>query len=165
MPGGRPRLPTRVLEMRGTRRPDRHGTTDEEPQFEELVALPPAPGFFDDVAKMEWERIGPELIAQKLLTPVDLAAFTGYCLNVARVVAAERDVRVNGLTMRGPQGVKANPAVMIARQSAAEVRKFAQEFGMTPSARTRVRGNSGSGEKEKANPFAKVAAGAARTPA
>jgi P27 family predicted phage terminase small subunit len=139
MPGGRPRTPTRVLQLRGTHRKDRHGSPESEPQFAVLTELPPCPGFFDDVASFEWSRVGPELVAKQLLTEMDLAAFTLYCLNVARVVACEKTLRL-GMTLLTPQGfIQARPEVSIARQCGVEVRKFAQEFGLTPSARTRVR--------------------------
>jgi P27 family predicted phage terminase small subunit len=140
MPGGRPRTPTRVLQLRGTHRKDRHGSPEAEIQFAVLTELPPCPGFFDDVARYEWDRVGPELVAKQLLTEMDLAAFTLYCLNVARVVACEKVINQEGMTIRTPQGFElARPEVSIARQCGVEVRKFAQEFGLTPSARTRVR--------------------------
>jgi P27 family predicted phage terminase small subunit len=136
---GPAQTPTRVLQMRGTFRKDRHGNPDTEPAFELVTEMPPPPGFLDDVAVMEWKRVGPELVEKQLLTVADLAAFTLYCLNVARVVEAERMILRDGITTWSPGGMKAHPAVLIARQSGAEVRKFAQEFGLTPSARTRVK--------------------------
>jgi P27 family predicted phage terminase small subunit len=140
MPGGRPRTPTRVLQLRGTHRKDRHGDPADEVQFPLPTELPPAPGFFDEMARYEWERVGPELIEKQLLTEQDLAAFGLYCLNVARVVAAEKVLSLEGLTMMTPGGFEmARPEVSIARQCGVEVRKFAQEFGLTPSARTKVR--------------------------
>lgn len=140
MPGGRPRTPTRVLQLRGTHRADRHGSPDAEVQFAPLAALPPAPIAFDNMARFEWQRIGPELIAKQLLTDVDLGAFTMYCFNVSRVLACEEHLKTFGMTIMTPQGfVQARPEVSIARQCGVEVRKFAQEFGLTPSARTRVR--------------------------
>jgi P27 family predicted phage terminase small subunit len=140
MPGGRPRTPTRVLQLRGTHRKDRHGDPAAEVQFEKLTELPPPPGFLDPVGVMEWERIGPELVEKQLLTTVDMAAFTAYCLNVARMVAAEKAINEKGLIVLTPFGqLQTNPAVSIARQAGVEVRKFCQEFGLTPSARTRVR--------------------------
>lgn len=156
MPGGRPRTPTRVLQLRGTHRKDRHGQIEDEPTFDLLTELPPAPGFFDAIADMEWNRVGPELIEKQLLTTVDLAAFTGYCLNVSRVVAAERKITELGLLVLSPFGqFVQNPAVPIARQCGAEVRKFAQEFGMTPSARTKVR-TPGKPKPKVADPWDKV---------
>jgi P27 family predicted phage terminase small subunit len=137
---GPAQTPTRVLQLRGTFRKDRHGDPATEPEFELVTEMPPPPGFLDDVAVMEWNRIAPELIEKQLLTVADMAAFTLYCLNVARVVAAERLITKEGLTVWTLNGgPKAHPAVLIARQCGAEVRKFAQEFGLTPSARTRVK--------------------------
>lgn len=152
---GRARTPTKVLKLRGTYRKDRHGLESDEPQFAALTELPEPPGFLDDVAQYEWHRVGPDLVEQGLLTTVDLAAFTCYCLNVARMVAAEKQINVDGMVVPGPRGPRAHPAVLIARQCGAEVRKFAQEFGLTPSARTRVRPTEKPKPKED-NPWDRV---------
>lgn len=136
--GPRP-TPTRVLQMRGTFRKDRHGDPATEPDFELVTEMPPPPGFLDPVAVMEWDRVGPHLIEQQLLTVGDLAAFTLYCLNVSRVVACEKAINEKGLLIEAFGGMQANPAIAIGRQAGVEVRKFCQEFGMTPSARTRVK--------------------------
>jgi P27 family predicted phage terminase small subunit len=140
--------------MRGTFRTDRHGAGNE-PEYPPLEALPPSPGFFDDIANYEWERVGNELIAKRLLSEVDLTAFTGYCLNVSRMVKAEREVQTKGLVYMTEFGPKARPEVMIARQASAEALKFAKEFGLTPASRTRVEIPSG-GEKPAADPWADV---------
>lgn len=147
-----------MLQLRGTFRKDRHGDPNTEPEFELVTEMPPPPGFLDDVARMEWNRVGPELIEQQLLTVADMAAFTLYCLNVSRVVAAERMVASEGMVVEGMHGPKAHPAVLIARQAGAEVRKFAQEFGLTPSARTRVKGAAvpKGGEEKPADPWSKL---------
>jgi phage terminase small subunit len=117
MAGGRPRTPTKVLQLRGTHRRDRHGDPAAEVQFETLKELPPHPGFFDEIAEYEWYRIGPELVAKELLTEVDLAAFTLYCLNVSRVVACEKILKTQGMTIVTPAGFEqARPEVSIARQ-------------------------------------------------
>jgi P27 family predicted phage terminase small subunit len=134
---GPARTRTKVLRLRGTFRKDRHGA-GAEPEYSPLAELPEAPGFFDDVALFEWNRVGVELVAKRLLTEVDLAPFTAYCLNVARMVKAEREVQKDGLTVLGPMGIKAHPSVLIGRQCGAEVLKFAKEFGLTPASRTRV---------------------------
>lgn len=147
---GPSQTPTRVLQLRGTFRKDRHGDPETEPKFELLTEMPPPPVVLDGIGRFEWNRVGPELIAKQLLADVDLAAFTLYCLNVSRVIAAERIIMQEGLTTWSQSGAKAHPAVLIARQAGAEVRKFAQEFGMTPSARTRVKAVEGSGDEKPA---------------
>jgi P27 family predicted phage terminase small subunit len=152
---GPPRTATRVLKLRGTFRGDRHGA-GAEPEYPPLEQLPDPPGFFDEIAVFEWNRIGPELVAKRLLTEVDLAPFTGYCLNVSRMVAAERKIAAMGLLVMTDFGPKANPAVMIARQSGAEVLKFAKEFGLTPASRTRVEVPDAGGSKPAKDPWEEV---------
>lgn len=150
MPGGRPRTPTRVLQMRGTFRADRHGDPTTEIQLEPVTGLPNPPHFFDAIAAFEWNRIGHELIEKGLLTQGDMGAFTMYCLNCARVAACEVILKARGMTYITDQGYEmARPEVSIARQCGAEVRKFAQEFGLTPSARSRVRVTTPAAEKPK----------------
>jgi P27 family predicted phage terminase small subunit len=131
--------PTKVLQLRGTFRQDRHGDPASEPELELLTVLPKAPRFLGSAGRWEWHRIGPELIERGLLAKADLAAFAGYCASLSRAVDADNVIRLEGATMRCLQGEIARPEVAIARTSWAEVRKFAQEFGLTPSARRRVR--------------------------
>jgi P27 family predicted phage terminase small subunit len=139
-----------VLQLRGTHRPDRQASLGDQVDFPLLTELPPAPVVFDAMARFEWERIGPELIEKQLLTTADLAAFTLYCLNVSRVLACEKVIAEKGLTITTPAVFEqARPEVAIARQCGVEVRKFCQEFGLTPSARTRVRAPETPKEKPK----------------
>lgn len=152
---GPPRTRTNVLELRGTFRKDRHGAGNE-PDYKPLTELPSPPGFLDAVAAYEWERVGRPLIEKKLLCAVDLGAFTGYCINVSRMVEAEREVQTEGLTHMTDLGPKANPAVMIARQAAAEVLKFAKEYGLTPASRTRVEMPDDDDKPAETNPWAKI---------
>lgn len=157
MPGGRPPKPRHLHVLEGTLRPDRHGDAADAPDPAPLRTLPPAPGFFDEMAAFEWNRVGPELVAKELLTEFDLAAFTLYCLNVSRVVACEKILKAKGMTLATPQGFEqARPEVSIARQCGAEVRKFAQEFGLTPSSRGRVRTPQKPDARKPANPWEKV---------
>lgn len=137
---GPARTPTKELKFRGTFRKDRHGDPSSEPDFELVTKMPPPPGFLDAVGVMEWDRVGPELIEKQLLTVADMAAFTLYCLSVSRVVECEKQLSKSGLTITTPQGfIQAHPLISIGRQAGVEVRKFCQEFGLTPSARTRVK--------------------------
>jgi P27 family predicted phage terminase small subunit len=50
-------------------------------------------------------------------------------------------------------GLVRNPALAIQRDAAFTVRTFAQEFGLTPSARSRVAGSTAE-QDESDNPFA-----------
>lgn len=135
---GPPPTPTRVLQLRGTYRPDRR--SDAEPQPTPVGAVPKAPAYLGPVGRREWKRVAAELHTLQLLTVVDLAALEGYCAAYQRAVEAEKAVKVAGRLIRTPQGfLQPHPELAIAKQAWAEVRRFAGEFGMTPSARTRVR--------------------------
>lgn len=147
-----------MLQLRGTFRRDRHGDPATEIQFEPLAALPPCPSYLDAIGAAEWARVGPELVAAGVLCEADVTAFALYCVNVARVAACEAVISAGGLTLKTPQGFEqARPEIAISRQCGAEVRKFAQEFGLTPSARTRVRVLAPA-PAAPSNPFAETAA-------
>jgi P27 family predicted phage terminase small subunit len=158
---GPSRTPTKELKFRGTYRKDRHGDPSSEPDFELVTEMPPPPGFLDAVGVMEWGRVGPELIEKQLLTVADMAAFTLYCVSVARVVACEKAITKDGLVIETPQGfLQAHPCVSIGRQAGVEVRKFCQEFGLTPSARTRVKVTPQAPAAKPEDPWSELAGGA-----
>jgi P27 family predicted phage terminase small subunit len=149
-----------VLQLRGTFRADRHGKPGTEPVYPPLDAVPPAPGFLDELGAFEWERVGRELVAQHILTEVALGTLTGYCVNASHMVQARRDVLANGIVVTTALGEKkANPAVMIARQAGAEMLKFAKELGITPASLTRVKVGGAEQEKAAADPWDAVASG------
>ena len=87
---------------------------------------------------MEWERIAPELARLGILTELDRAALAAYCSCWGRCVEAERHVREHGMTVRAPGGIKINPSVRIANNALQFLLKFAAEFGLTPSSRSRI---------------------------
>src|SRR4029079_10913387 len=113
-----------------------------------VPATPPdPPEFLDEHAKNEWWRVAPELHALGLLTVLDLQPLAAYCQAYAHWVTAERalarmaaeDPHFSGLMITGSTGSHmANPLVKIARGAAADMLRFAAEFGLTPVARSRL---------------------------
>ena len=96
-------------------------------------------------------RVAVELHRIGLLTGVDRAALAAYCQAFGQWVEARRAIRemakanpsTAGLTIRTSNGnVIQNPLVGIANRAAADMVKYAVEFGMTPSARSRVQATS-----------------------
>jgi P27 family predicted phage terminase small subunit len=87
-----------------------------------------------------------------MLSKIDRAALTAYCETWATFVTAQRELHEKGLilqaserTFRGGEDnvvimtrMVKNPAVMIARDAAAQIRQFCAEFGLTPSSRARM---------------------------
>lgn len=100
-------------------------------------------------AAAEWRRIAPELDRIGMLTKVDRAALTHYCLHHARAMWAETEIATYGgfidVEIFGRYGNKigtrrvVNPAIKISKEEAALVRQFLSEFGLTPGSRTRLK--------------------------
>jgi len=98
------------------------------------------PGWLAPEARRLWRSLAPELIRLGLLTPLDRAAFAGYCQLYARWRQAERVLAVEGETIPGHRGVlRKHPMLTVARQALELMRKFGEEFGLSPAARQRLR--------------------------
>jgi P27 family predicted phage terminase small subunit len=136
------KLPTHLRLLRGHpgKRPIR-----PEPEPPVPDKPPDPPGFLTEDAVNEWWRVVPELRALGLLTVLDIGPLAAYCQAYAHWIIAERvlaqmaagDPRFNGLMITGSTGSHiANPLVKIARSAAADMVRFAGEFGLTPRARS-----------------------------
>jgi P27 family predicted phage terminase small subunit len=82
----------------------------------------------------------PGLEALDLLKPEDRAALVVWCETWSRFVDAVKVYRTEGITLVNPDSGRAHqhPAVSIATAAAAQLRAFAAEFGLTPSAERRL---------------------------
>lgn len=136
------KIPTHLRLLRGNpgKRPIK---PEPEPAVPDKPPEPPA--FLSEDAVNEWWRVAPELHALGLFTVIDVMPLAAYCQAYAHWIAAERalalmaagDPRFNGLMITGSTGSHlANPLVKIARNAAADMLRFAAEFGMTPRARS-----------------------------
>jgi P27 family predicted phage terminase small subunit len=112
-----------------------------------VPALPSPPPHLSDEAKVEWGRVSEDLFKVGLLSVIDRAALAAYCQAYARWVHAERaiaemakqDQVTFGLMITTSNGNSIqNPLVGTANKAAADMLRFAVEFGMTPSARSRI---------------------------
>ena len=101
--------------------------------------LPSAPRWLSDEAKREWKRLAPRLHAVGLLTEVDGLALAMLCEAFAQYMAAKTVVDSEGLLLVSEKGNSyQHPAAGLMTQARGELLKWAREFGMTPSARTRI---------------------------
>lgn len=105
-------------------------------------------------AKKEWLRLTPHLEKLGLISQLDRAAFALYCQEWARWLWAEREIaKMNkldkvdgdaGLVWDTPSGYKQmSVLLMISNRASANFMKAAAEFGLTPSARARVKASEG----------------------
>ena len=77
-----------------------------------------------------------------VLTEVDTMAFAGYCQAYARWKEAEEFLSQHGSIIRTPNGyLQQVPQVSIAQTNLKIMLKFCEQFGLTPSARSRITAN------------------------
>jgi P27 family predicted phage terminase small subunit len=131
--------PTKILKLRGTHRADR---TRGEPLPQGKAPAPPE--WLLPAAREEWERLLPELERMGLLTSADWAQFAQYCQVWARWIDAEEKLVANGSVMElyNEHGdlkySQISPWVTIAHKALERLQKLGAEFGLTPSARSRL---------------------------
>jgi P27 family predicted phage terminase small subunit len=133
MAGARPK-PTAIKILQGN--PGKRPLNMDEPKPR---GTPTCPKFLDKIAKQEWKRISKELTVCGLLTAVDRAALTGYCLCWSRLARAEAHVQNLGEIVRTATGdVIPNPWLGVVNRCLDQMRKYLIEFGMTPASRSRI---------------------------
>lgn len=135
---GRKPKPTALKELEGN--PSRRTLNENEPK--PRAAVSPCPDWLEDEAKAEWARTGEILADMGVLTEVDVTAFAGYCQAYARWKEAEEFLTQHGSIIRTPNGyLQQVPQVSIAQTNLKIMLKFCEQFGLTPSARSRIVAN------------------------
>ena len=138
--GPRP-TPSNILKLRGSSL-----ATNKRAQSEVQGpdGTPDCPDWLDDNAKSHWAEIVPMLEGMGVLTRIDGVALSRYCRLWSRWRAAEAFIDKSGdvYTIRDEAGkaryLQQFPQVAIAHRLALQLTKLEAEFGMTPSARSRI---------------------------
>lgn len=136
---GKPPTPTAILKLRGSWRGNRN---PDEPQPDNQT--PTCPDWLDDYAKAAWFQIVPRLAGMGIIDSVDEHALVVLCQTWARWKRAEETLMKVGTTYvsKKPDGsvmIRKMPQVGIADGAAHSLARWFQEFGMSPSARSRIR--------------------------
>lgn len=156
---GRKPIPTAMKLLHGN--PGRRPLPANEPAPAPVVEDIPPPDWLDDEAKAEWLRVAPMLARNGLLTEMDVDALTAYCSAWVRWKKANAEIRRFGMIVKSPNGYPIqSPYLPIANKALLQMRSLMADFGMTPSARTRVQG--GDARPTADDPFAEFAHGARR---
>ena len=143
MHAGRKPKPTAVKILEGN--PGKRKLNEHEPQPQRKA--PPCPKWLEPEAKKEWRRLAKTLEAMGVLTDADMAAFAGYCQAYARWKEAEERITDRGLVIRTPSGYPQQvPYISIAQQYLKLMQQFAEQFGLTPAARSRIIAGNGEGK-------------------
>lgn len=144
--GGRSSKPTALRLLHGDRK-DRFPVNEPIPAGGPMV---PPEGITPEVREV-WDFTVEHLAIMGTAAPSDRDALRAYCEAVvahakACAILARTSILIKG--MHG--GMVRNPAHQIQRDAAHTMLRFAQEFGLTPSARTRI---DAGGESEETSPF------------
>lgn len=127
--------PTPLKIVRGDR-PSRTNTKEPKPR---VSGVPRCPSWLSDQAKTVWRSLAKDLHARGVLTAWDVHAFAVFCEAVVHHRKGCEMVDGSAILVKGAHGALVkNPGLQIVRDSAQIIRAFAQEFGLTPSARSAI---------------------------
>lgn len=132
--------PTSVLKLRGSWRAD---VNESEPLPEQGV--PDMPDFLSGMSKECWDQLSPILNEMKVLTKADEVALSMLCKTYSNWRRAEELLDKHGdvYPIRDNEGnikyLQQSPYVSIARNNLLALKGMLEQFGLTPSARTRIR--------------------------
>ncbi len=152
-------MPSNVHLLRGN--PSKKSTAALFDELRPEVELPGFPSWLWGEAKKEWKRVGAELVRYGLVSKLDRAALVLYCQAWAKMVWAEQMLtramkqaeaaraaaEEKGEEYTGGDGLMVKTAGgnftyshhwVVGRHAAAEVRRYLDLFGLSPSARSRV---------------------------
>jgi P27 family predicted phage terminase small subunit len=155
MTRGRKPKPTALKVIAGTDRADRRNPN--EPKLAPEIPQPPT--FLTAEARAEWAVVCRDLYNAGVLAKTDRAALAAYCQAFGRWQQAEealacmaaRDAVTHGLMIKTTNGnAVQNPLVGAANKAMADMVRYAAEFGMTPSARSRIRAEARSDDEDPA---------------
>lgn len=153
MASGRKPTPTALKLVKGN--PGKRAVNKKEAVVS--LAEPTPPSFLSDEAKVEWGRVVGTLFRVGLMTELDRGALAAYCQAYGRWAQAEsalsRMAELNpntmALTISTSNGnAIQNPMVGIANKAKADMVRYALEFGMSPSARSKVDAHPDDHEKK-----------------
>lgn len=132
---GRKPTPTPLKVLRGN--PGKRALNAREPKPRPILGEPPA--FLDPEAKRLWEELAPKLERLAVGTEIDAPSFAMACTHYVLAVKAARILKREGLSDRDERGLaRKHPMTQVLRDNSAAWLRYAEQFGLTPSARSRL---------------------------
>lgn len=150
-PGTKSR-PTALKILHGERHKDRINPAEPLPR----PVLPEAPEDVAPEVRAVWDRTLAELETMGLAFACDQDALLCYCEAVVLHRRASRILRDEPIlvdTLGNREGKVRNPAIIVQKDAADRVRKLAEQFGLTPSARSSIKAAGTPVGEPGENPF------------
>lgn len=141
MPRGRKPLPSAMHELSGAYQKNPKRRKKNEPKAP--AGKPICPRFLDKIAKQEWKHVTALLSEMRVLTTADKSALTIYCQTFSEWRKAADICQIEGAwsvvtNVRGETETKRHEWDRVRERTADACRRWLTEFGLTPSARTRL---------------------------
>jgi P27 family predicted phage terminase small subunit len=131
-------LPTSLKRLRGN--PGKRALPANEPQPDLVTAEVKPPSWLSPTAKAAWRKMAKVLTSVHVLTEADLPAFELLCDSYGKYVEANKEIaQTGGEVVVTSYGVGRNPWATQRDRAFAQFEKLAAQFGITPSARARVK--------------------------
>lgn len=136
MARGRRAEPAQSKVLKGNFRGDRHSHGPSVP-----IGIPKCPAWLPRGAKRYWKEIAPKLEQAGLISLLDGAAFAAHCDSFGKYEEVTRQLKtLDDLMDETPQGYQVQHALFTIRNKLwDQVLRSAQEFGLSPAARSKVK--------------------------
>ncbi len=131
---GRKPTPSHLKLLAGN--PGRRPMNPNEPK--PMVKIPPCPRRLTGEARREFRRASKLFAGIGILTEADIPMFELYCEAWGRCCEMRKKVEEIGPVVEVDHKLKYNPYVLLAEKAFKDFRLMANEFGASPSARSRV---------------------------
>lgn len=145
---GRKALPRNVHLIQGNR--SKKSAAELGADLRPPAGVPEPPDHLTSDALAEWRRVVPLLEAMGIIAEIYRAPLAVYCQAWGRHVHAERKLAELGdpaLVSTTPSGYQQIGVwLQVSNRAAEQMKTFAAEFGMTPSAISRVSGAASQGD-------------------
>lgn len=142
---GRKPKPSHLKVVTGN--PGRRPMNEDEPKPK--IQIPDPPPHLSADAKKAWPQVAQWLFGMRVLTIVDAIALERLCETYAELLRAQRKLKRGEyqkvVTKTGTK-LERHPAVAMVQDADRRLRAWLTEFGLTPSSRSRVKGEQKGGQ-------------------
>lgn len=138
---GRPKIPTEIKKARGTLRKSREL---DNPMTVKKIDIPDAPKWLSKIGKEQFKLVATQLHSIDMLCEVDVQLIVAYSNSMALHIECEQALRKNGRVMvyrnddGEPKHSQIVPLQAVSKQALEMCLKLASQFGLTPSARSKI---------------------------
>lgn len=134
-------MPAAIAKLKGNYKKSRYGS-EVEPNLTDnnLSSIPQVPPRLDNEGGRFWTAILSDAVKiDGYMANWDLFIFEELCYNYQTMIAAKKDIEINGNTSISPAGVRVHSiGYKIYKESSKDFIQLCREFGLSPSSRSGI---------------------------